>query len=1210
MAESNDLGKEYLASREDRMLASGADSMIEWVMRNRGGVVTRPVRGAGAPEETPLEPFPTDQKPPAEQSTAGRVMRNVGEIPGQAIAGVESAISNAMGFAIDPLANWLNEHVADLSYTRDKPQTGTGAVTKSVSEFLTGFVPALKGLRAVGMAGKVAAPLAASGIADFATKEPHEARLSNLWQEAGLPENVLTDYLAADPKDGAIEGRFKSAAESVFTGAALEGIVLGARALRAARSVGKADQAELAALKERYGELTDETFRKTIGDPSKPMVELVVKQPSAASGKIKAGMQATSGEPPVPKGMVRLYRGQLGEFPPSTDAADAGRFFSTDKGAADFYGDVRYVDVPEDVAKAAHEQFLLDPAGVQKKSGRLLPAEWANKAKPLPKGMTPDDLIGGRGVVDAGEMKLAINFGRMSSPDDVKAVIADMAEKFTGTIDEARRGVITQKETSKLADDLGMSVPDLLERTKGQAFNAEQIVAARKLWASSGEKLLESARAAADPNAGPLDQYAFRKMLATHHAIQAEVLGMRAEAGRALAAWKIPAGGAMEKARSIDQMVSAMGGPGQSQELARRLAILAEHGDKGALAKFAEKASTASSMDVVREVWINGLLSSPATHAVNTLSNTAVAFQAIVERGVGSQIAQLRGATDSVAPGEAMAMAYGLVTATKDAFRLAAKSFKTGETGFALNKVDLPMRKALAAETFGISSETGLGRMVDFVGEAARIPGRFLGAEDEFFKTIGYRMNLHAHALRQATQEGLTGPALGKRMREIVLDPPEHIRIQAADAALYQTFTNAPGAIGQAFMGLREKVPAISFILPFVRTPVNIARYTFERTPFAPLVSQWRDDIAAGGARADLALARMATGTSVMLMALDYADSGLISGAGPKDAGEREAMIRQGWQPYSIKVGDRWHSYNRTDPFGAMLGFSADTAGAIRGGELNEDDVDEWQEALAMSITAVSQVAVNKTYLRGVSDFIEVMSDPKRYGEGYVNNLIASFVPFTALSGAIERGVDPTVRDATTPWQAIQAKVAGLSEKLPARRNLWGEEIRAESGLGKAYDFFSPVQSREIKPSPIDMEIMRLAPVAGRDNVEGAAPARIGKRTTFDGVAINFKEWPEVYDAYVRLAGNDLKHPAWRLGAKDYLDAVVSGNHTMSRVYSGTETVKWPDEHKLKFIKATISDFRKLAQQAILNDPQFADFAQYVRSIQSDKQQSRMPILQ
>ena len=1121
MAESNDLSNMYLASREDRMLASGADDMIEWVMRNRGGVVARPVKGAGPIEEKPLDPFPTDKKPPAEQSTAGKVMRNVGEVPKQALAGVESAISNAMGWAIDPLANWLNENVADLSYTRDKPKTGTGAITKSMSEFLTGFIPAMKALKGIGMVQKagqtvnqVAVPLTASVFADFATRDPHEARLSNLWKEANLPQNVLTDYLAADPKDSGIEGRFKSAAESVFTGAALEGVVLGARALRAARSVGTAEKGELAALKERYGELTDEAFTKSIGDPSKPMLETRVKQPAAVGAKVKKGAQATSG-------------------------------------------------------------------------------------------MTPDDLIGGRGVVDAGEMEVFVNFGRMAGPDDVKAVIAQMAEKFKGSIDEAARGTITNRETAKLADDLGMTVPDLLARRQGQAFNAEQALAARNLWAASGEKLLESAKRASDPNAGPLDQFAFRKMLATHHAIQAEVLGMRAEAGRALQAWKIPSGGNLEKARAIDQMMQAMGGAGNAQELARRLAILAEFGDPLALAKFAEKGWGATSFDAVREIWVNGILSSPATHIVNTSSNLLVAAQQIYERGVASQIAQLRGATDSVAPGEAMAMAYGLVTGIKDAFRLSAKAMKSGETGWALNKIDLPRQKSVSSEAFGMSSETGLGRMVDFIGEAARIPGRFLGAEDEFFKTIGYRMELHAQALRSATAKGLKGKELAEEMRRIVLDPPEHIRIASADAALYSTFTNAPGAVGKAFMGLREKVPAVTFILPFVRTPVNIARYTFERSPFAPLVGQWRDDIAAGGARADLALARMSTGTGIMVAALDWADSGFISGAGPKNAGEREAMIRQGWQPYSVKIGSRWYSYNRTDPLGAMLGFSADVAGAIGRGEVNEDDMDEWQEVMAMGITAVSQVAINKTYLRGVSDFIEVMSDPQRYSEGYVNNLLASFTPFTALSGSVERAVDPTVREASTPWQAIQAKVAGLSANLPPRRNLWGEEIGAESGLGKTYDFFSPVQSREVKPSPIDTEIMRLAPLAAADNVDGAAPTRIGKRTSFDGVRVNFKEWPEVFDEYVRLAGNELEHPAWKMGAKDYLNAVVSGGHTMSRVYDIRS-----DEMKLVFIKQAISQYRGLAQQAILNDPKFADFSAYVRRIQADKQQSRMPVLQ
>jgi hypothetical protein len=74
-----------------------------------------------------------------------------------------------MGWALDPLANWLNEHVADLSYTRDAPKTGTGALTKSVSEFLTGWVPALKGLRAAGMTGNLVAPNLAAVIADFAT---------------------------------------------------------------------------------------------------------------------------------------------------------------------------------------------------------------------------------------------------------------------------------------------------------------------------------------------------------------------------------------------------------------------------------------------------------------------------------------------------------------------------------------------------------------------------------------------------------------------------------------------------------------------------------------------------------------------------------------------------------------------------------------------------------------------------------------------------------------------------------------------------------------------------------------------------------------------------------------------------------------------------------------------------------------------------------
>jgi hypothetical protein len=1116
--ERDDFSGEYAAGRDARGENAGAEQLNDW-LATRNTSVTAPAPGQETPtslNESNLSdlPFPTNRGAPAEQGTAGKVMRNAMEIPRGAALGVDAAIRNATDWAVGPLVNWLNTNVADLNVPVRDVETPTGRIAKGVSEFLTGFVPALKGMGYLGVAGKVVKPLTAGAIADFATRDPHEARLSNLWKEMGLPDNVLTDYLAAKPGDSELEGRFKNAVESVLSTGAAEGVVAGARALRVARNVAVVKAAEDANLVERYGSLTAEDFSKVVGDPSQPMIVTKTISPPPAAGKI------------------------------------------------------------------------------------------AGKAMGATAQANPDDVVGGRGVIDSGDMRTYVNFERMGGPDDVKATIAQLAEQYAPKIEEAQRGRITLEETSKMADDLGMSVSDLVSRRRGQPLNAEEAVAARRLWQASGEKLLQAAQAAAAPNAGPLDQYAFRKMMAVHYAIQSEVMGARTETARALSSWRIEAGGDIERARAIDNVMQAMGGPDASQQMARRLAILAQSGDPAAVAKFVEKGAMASSMDAVREVWINGLLSNPATHAVNMASNTVVAFQQMLERGAAAQIGQLTGATgEAVAPGEAMSMAYGLVTGVKDAFRVAWNAFKTGETGMALNKVDLPSPRSISADSFGMASDTGLGRAVDMIGEAARVPSRFLGAEDEFFKSIGYRMELHAQALRQVTAEGLQGAEAAARMRQIILDPPENLRIASADAALYSTFTNAPGAIGQAFMKLREKVPAISFVLPFVRTPVNIARYTFERSPMAPLVSQWRDDIAAGGARADIAMARMATGTATMLTALDWADSGFISGKGPKDKGEREAMQRQGWQPYSLKVGDKWYSYNRMDPLGAMLGFSADVAEAVRHGEVSEDDVDEWQEVTAMGISAVSQVAINKTYLKGVSELVQVMSDPTRYSEKYIDNMVASFVPYTALSAGIKRAVDPVQREVVTPWDAIQARVAGLSDKLPPRRTLWGDEIRDESGLGKPYDFFSPVQARAVKPEPIDTEIMRLAPTAAEDNVSGAPPTRIGKRTEFAGVNVNFKQWPEVYDEYVKLAGNEAKDPAFQKGAKDFLNDVVTGKSPLSKVYEMRQ-----DEMKLQFIKQAVTRYRKLAQQQILNDPKFADFADQVHYLQQAKQETRMPV--
>src|SRR3546814_2697069 len=95
--------------------------------------------------------------------------------------------------------------------------------------------------------------------------------------------------------------------------------------------------------------------------------------------------------------------------------------------------------------------------------------------------------------------------------------------------------------TQALAQDLGMTADDLLARRKGQAFSAEEAYAARAILAKSGNELVTMAKrlrsVGEDPGSEALSS--FRKAMVRHAAIQEQVSGMTAEAGRALSAFRI-----------------------------------------------------------------------------------------------------------------------------------------------------------------------------------------------------------------------------------------------------------------------------------------------------------------------------------------------------------------------------------------------------------------------------------------------------------------------------------------------------------------------------------------------------------------------------------------------------------------------------------------------------------------------------------------------
>lgn len=810
-------------------------------------------------------------------------------------------------------------------------------------------------------------------------------------------------------------------------------------------------------------------------------------------------------------------------------------------------------------------------------------------------------LAEGKAPAETGEM--FVNFARIDTPEDIKATIEEMAENYKAAdIDPARRGDKVSFEQMQLGAKEVDAYKTLQARRTGEPLNAEQSVAVRQLWASSARKLQELARIAND-SGSEADLFAFRKMAAIHRSIQAEVIAARTETARALASWRIPAGDEALRYQQIEAALANNGGGKTSRDLAGAVAQAADAGNLDLIEDLIEKTAWAKTRDAFLEGWINSLLSGPKTHLVNAISNTAVIFQQMYERGTAARISQALGDDQAVAMGEHIAQWHGMVNGLRDGFRFAWHAMKTGEAGMAFgvdpetgayfNKVEF-QPNSISSAAFDVPPDGLPGRTLDFLGAITNVPSKALGAADEFFKTLGYRMEIHARALRMAQREVNSGTLppdqLGERMAQIVNDPPADIRLAAIDQATYQTFTNTPGALAQGLSKIKQEFPVVNLILPFVRTPANIMTYTFERTPLAPLMKHYREDIAAGGARRDMALAKISTGTAIMLAVADFANSDQLTGKGPSNTVQRNAMLRSGWQPYSVKVGERYFAYNRLDPLGMTIGIATDITEILANDQYGVEKEKTVEQAIIASAAAIGSNLTSKTYLSGVSEFFAMMSDPQRNAENWFKRMAGSVIP-TAVA-EMARFNDPYMRETQNMVEAIQRRIPFYSDDLPARRDLWGEPISYKSGLGATYDLISPIYSRRQDPAPIDLEILRH---------EMSVNAPFSKMS-FDGVSVDLDRFPGAYSRFMELQGQQVTVPAYGDGnLKTVLNEIVQGNHLYSSIYERMSD--GPDGGKALFVRDVITRFRDEAKKQLIEEtPDLKQFIDTQRDTAREKQ--------
>ena len=256
-----------------------------------------------------------------------------------------------------------------------------------------------------------------------------------------------------------------------------------------------------------------------------------------------------------------------------------------------------------------------------------------------------------------------------------------------------------------------------------------------------------------------------------------------------------------------------------------------------------------------------------------------------------------------------------------------------------------------------ISSENlGGGQMTNYIGKSMRLAGRTLQAEDEMFKQIVFNSRLKAKVMTEArrmtdSQINAAGyssrgefiemeiskaresqESLAEKWQMMVMTGKVADDAKARDAfieknigaynhnsqyakeALFEaretTFTTPlEGKFGRGVQNFINNIPILRQIMPFIQTPTNILRTSFERAPVLNMLMKKQRDMLIKGTPEERAMVvgNTAVGAMATYMAVNFALQGRITGGGPSYDSETDKAklwnASPDWAPYSVNIG-------------------------------------------------------------------------------------------------------------------------------------------------------------------------------------------------------------------------------------------------------------------------------------------------------------------
>ncbi|WPN59747.1 hypothetical protein [Pseudomonas sp. P9_31] len=743
----------------------------------------------------------------------------------------------------------------------------------------------------------------------------------------------------------------------------------------------------------------------------------------------------------------------------------------------------------------------------------------------------------------AGSVDIGATLDNLGLQGERRTQALDLLRPVEPDVEARRRGVVSNAEQTQLANLIGLDGANALihGRKLGQTFNAEEFRAVNSAVQAQMTNVLDLQQRIAKGQATDLEKAQFVTDLAGMRHASGELLGAKAEAGRAMAALRRTT---LDHKQAL-AILESVGGVSGADDLAKAIGAAIQSGGLANAAKVIRKGNHIT--DYIKAGW----LYDPTTHVANMAGNTGMVGLNTVDRMNAAVLAggkRLFGLKGETMWSEPLALLSGAIRGQMKAIGATGRAFATGES---------PMLGAGKLEQSSLPQRTMPGKLgtAKLVGDnVALLPFRALGAEDAYFATVAYEAQVRALAHRAALAEKKSGSlpqgmTVSKRIDQLANDPTPQMIEDAGDYARESTFNQAAGPIAAKVLAVKAAVPWTNVIVPFVRTPMNVISRVLKGSPAGVLYpSVWRD-IRAGGAKQEMALAKMMSGTQAMIGAGLLAQAGYLTGAGPSDNKERDAWLAAGNQPFSVKVGDTWHGYNRLDPFAAWAGLASDMT--------HMDWKGQDAEKVALKLVAsFAENIVSKTWMQGVEGLSQALSDPDRYAGSFLSRTAASVLQPNALLSGMASRQDEYARKPDSFLDAMKARVPGLRESVPVRQDSWGEPMANNRYADNAFNAIAPMTHSKESTDPVRLEAARI----------GWAPGDAPKHMTLRGEEFPLSaeqqaEFSELSGALIHKAAKHLiRSKAWRLmdddQRRDALDKVSDKSRAAVRLALGPLLLK------------------------------------------------------